>query len=119
MRLLLSKALAVLLLAIPTSARCASEILVDAAASLSEALKDIGSDYQMQSADKVAFNLGASSMLARQLSEGASADIFFSADEAKMDELEKKGLIVAETRTNRLSNTLVIVVPREGGVAIS
>jgi molybdate transport system substrate-binding protein len=86
---------------------------------LTEALRDIASDYQKQFGDKILLNLAASSTLARQIEAGASADIFFSADEAKMDALENAGLILAETRTNRLSNSLVIVVPREGGPAIS
>jgi molybdate transport system substrate-binding protein len=97
----------------------ASEVLVFAAASLTEALTEIAANYQKGSGDKILLNLGASSTLARQIEEGASADIFFSADEAKMDALEKKGLIVAETRTNRLSNSLVIVVSREGGPTIN
>jgi molybdate transport system substrate-binding protein len=97
----------------------ASEVLVFAAASLTEALRDIASDYQKLSSDKILLNLAASSTLARQIEAGASADIFFSADEAKMDALENEGLILAETRTNRLSNLLVIVVPREGGPAIT
>jgi len=74
--------------------------------------------YERQSGDKVLFNFGASSLLARQIEEGAPADIFFSADEAKMDGLEAKGLVVKETRKSRLSNTLVIVVATEKGAAI-
>jgi molybdate transport system substrate-binding protein len=96
----------------------AGEVLVFAAASLSEALRDIGSDYQKRSGDKVILNLAASSTLARQIEEGVAADIFFSADEAKMDGLEKKGLIVAGTRKDRLSNSLVIVVSTERGPTI-
>jgi molybdate transport system substrate-binding protein len=117
--LVFSKAFVVLLLAIMAPGLRATEVLVFAAASLSEALKDIGSGYQKQSGDKIVLNLGASSTLARQIEEGVSADIFFSADEAKMDALEKKGLIVTETRRNRLSNSLVIVVPQEGGPAVN
>ncbi len=96
----------------------AAEITIFAAASLTESLKEIAARYEKQSGDKITFNLGASSMLARQIEEGAPADIFFSADEAKMDGLEKKGLILPETRKSRLSNLLVIVVAAEGGAAI-
>jgi molybdate transport system substrate-binding protein len=84
-----------------------------------DALKEIGADYEKDSGDKVIFNFAASSTLARQIEEGAPADIFFSADEAKMDALEKKGLILKDTRTNRLSNCLVLVVPAQGGPALS
>lgn len=96
----------------------AAEINVFAAASLTESLKEIAAGYEKQSGDKIAFNFGASSFLARQIEEGAPADIFFSADEEKMDGLDKKGLIQKETRKSRLSNALVIVVASEKGAAI-
>ncbi len=96
----------------------AVEVTVFAAASLTDSLKEIAATYEKQSNDKIVFNFGASSTLARQLEEGAPADIFFSADEAKMDGLEKKGLILKETRKSRPSNSLVIVVAAEGGAAI-
>ncbi len=96
-----------------------AEVTVFAAASLSDSLKQIGSDYGKHTGDKINFNFAASSFLARQIEESAPADIFFSADEAKMDALEKKGLIVKETRRSRLSNSLVIVVAAEQGAAVS
>src|SRR5437764_11734679 len=96
----------------------AAEVMVFAAASLTDTLKDVALAYEKQSNDKAVFNFGASSLLARQIEEGAPADIFFSADEAKMDGLESKGLILKETRKSRLSNSLVIVVAAEKGAAI-
>ena len=96
----------------------AASVNVFAAASLTDALKEIAAGYEKQTGDKVVFNLGASSFLARQIEEGAPADIFFSADEAKMDGLDKKGLILKDTRKSRLSNSLVIVVASEAGAAI-
>jgi molybdate transport system substrate-binding protein len=104
--------LALLALVLPV---CGAEVVVFAAASLTESLKEIGAAYEKQSGDKVLFNFGGSSTLARQIEEGAPADIFFSADEAKMNDLEKKGLILKDTRRSRLSNSLVIVVAAEGG----
>ena len=98
------------LLALTLSVR-AAEVIVFAAASLTDSLKEIAVHYEKQSDDKIIFNFGASSTLARQIGEGAPADIFFSADEAKMDGLEKKGLIDAGTRKSRLGNSLVVVVP--------
>ncbi len=99
--------LAVCLLALPA---VAANVSVFAAASLTESLKEIATAYEQQSGDKIVFNLGASSFLARQIEAGAPADIFFSADEAKMDALDRKGLIAKGTRRSRLSNTLVIVM---------
>ncbi|MEO6994673.1 MAG: molybdate ABC transporter substrate-binding protein [Lacunisphaera sp.] len=97
----------------------AADLNVFAAASLSDALKEIGKTYESATGDKLHFNLAASSALARQIKEGAPADVFFSADEAKMDDLAKAGLIASDTRASLLSNTLVIVVNAEGGAAIS
>jgi molybdate transport system substrate-binding protein len=82
-------------------------------------MKEVAGAYEKGTGDKVVFNFGASSMLARQIEEGAPADIFFSADEAKMDGLASKGLIENGTRKDRLSNALVIVVAAEQGAAVN
>ena len=84
----------------------AAEVNVYAAASLTDVLKEIAVNYEKQNSDKIVFNFAASSMLARQITERAPADIFFSADEAKMDDLQKAGLIVNDTRRDMLSNSL-------------
>ena len=96
----------------------AASVNVFAAASLTDVLKEIAAVYEKQTGDKVVFNFGASSFLARQIEEGAPADIFFAADEAKMDGLDKKGLIQKDTRRSPLSNSLVIVVASEAGTTI-
>ena len=98
---------------------CGADIHVFAAASLTDSLKQIATAYEKQTGDRLVFNFGASSFLARQLEEGAPADIFFSADEAKMDGLQAKGLIVQTTRKSRLSNALVVVVASEQGAPIA
>ncbi len=101
----------IFLLSLFLSARFfAAELTVHAAASLTDAMKEIGAGYEKESGDKVQFNFGASSLLARQIEQGAPADLFLSADEAKMDALEKKGLLLPGTRYGLLSNSLVIVV---------
>ncbi|HEV8660529.1 MAG TPA: molybdate ABC transporter substrate-binding protein [Thermoanaerobaculia bacterium] len=84
-------------------------IHVSAAASLTDVLQEIASHY----GDKVVFNFGASSILARQIEEGAPIDVFISADEPKMDDLQRRGLIVKKSRRSILSNALVIVVPSD------
>ncbi len=100
--------LASLLLAVSATASGA-EIRVFAAASLTDALTEIANSYERTSPDHVVFNFGASSTLMRQIASGAPADLFLSADEAKMDALQQQGLIDRSTRARVLSNTLVIV----------
>ena len=92
----------------------AAPVTVFAAASLTESLQEIAAHYEKQSGDKIGFNFAASGTLARQIEEGAPADIFFSADETKADALEHKGWLVKETRKSRLGNSLVIVTVLEG-----
>lgn len=87
----------------------ATELLVFAAASLADALQEVRVRYESNSADRVAFNFDGSSKLARQIMAGAPADLFFSADEAKMDHLQAGGFILADTRVRALSNTLVLI----------
>ncbi|HUJ44448.1 MAG TPA: molybdate ABC transporter substrate-binding protein, partial [Opitutaceae bacterium] len=82
----------------------AGEVTVFAAASLSDALDELAAAYQKTTGDTVRLNLGASSLLARQIKEGAPADLFLSADEAKMDDLARAGLIDATSRRSLLSN---------------
>jgi molybdate transport system substrate-binding protein len=94
----------------------AADIYVSAAASLTDVLKEIAIPYEKQSGDNILFNFAASSVLARQIEEGAPADLIFSADEAKLDALAKEGLLMPETRKSVLSNTLVIVVPNDSTV---
>jgi molybdate transport system substrate-binding protein len=105
-----------LLAAVPASA---VDLQVFAAASLTDALKEIAQDYEKATGDKLVLNLGASSTLARQIQEGAPADLFLSADEAKMDGLEKRKLLLPGTRRSVLSNTLVVVVPVDSSLKIS
>lgn len=92
----------------------AAEITVFAASSLTDALKQIGSAYGKSSGDTVVFNFAASNTLAMQIRAGAPADIFLSADEAKMDALEKEKLVVKGTRKDILGNRLVIITPVNG-----
>jgi molybdate transport system substrate-binding protein len=116
MRLL--KALPALAVAWAAVAVHAATITVFAAVSLTDGLGEIACNYQNKTGDKIEFNFAASSLLARQIEEGAPADIFFSADDAKMDALEKKGLIEKKTRRSRLSNSLVIVVAADNPLSI-
>ncbi|MCE0524065.1 MAG: molybdate ABC transporter substrate-binding protein [Methylacidiphilales bacterium] len=103
----------------PLSPTNADEVEVFAAASLTDALTEIGSTYEKSGGDHIAFNFAASGTLEMQIKAGANADIFFSADEAKMNDLEKYGAVVKGTRKDVLSNSLVIVVPVDSSMTLT
>ncbi|HKD17755.1 MAG TPA: molybdate ABC transporter substrate-binding protein [Thermoanaerobaculia bacterium] len=95
------------------------ELLVFGAASLTESLEALGKAYTAQTGQPVVFSFGASSDLARQIEAGAPADVFFSADTAKMDIVEKAGLVRPSSRREFLSNVLVVVVPAKAATKIA
>lgn len=99
---------AVLLVALPLAAK-AEKVTVFAAASLQEALDRIAEDFTKRSGHEVAISYAGSNALAKQILQGAPADLFLSAAENWMDEVEKEGLIVAETRLDLLGNDLVLI----------
>ena len=103
-----------LTLLLSTVGLAAAEITVFAASSLTDVLTQIGTAYGKSSGNSVVFNFAASNTLAQQIKAGAPADLFFSADEAKMDLLEKEKLIVPGTRKDLLGNSLVIITPTPG-----
>jgi molybdate transport system substrate-binding protein len=96
----------------------AEDVVVLAAASLTEALKEIGREFEAASPHHVVFSFGASGDLSRQIWMGARADVFFSADIKRMDELERAGLVRAGDRVDVLSNVLVVVVPASSANAV-
>jgi molybdate transport system substrate-binding protein len=117
LRTLLLPALALLLLAPaapPASATSAQpEILVFAAASLSDVLTEIGRVYEASGGGKVSFNFAGSNDLARQIEAGAPAAVFLSANRAEAERLEKMGKVKPGTSFPLLGNILVVIVPRE------
>jgi molybdate transport system substrate-binding protein len=84
------------------------EVLVSAAASLSDVLENVARVYQMRTGTRVVVNTAASNTLARQIAAGATVDLFISADEAQMDIVRSE--IVDTSRVDLLSNQLVIAV---------
>lgn len=112
----LCSALLIAIIAAATST--AAEVTVFAAASLSDTLKELAPLYNRATGDTLRFNFGASGALARQIKEGAPADVFFSADELRVDQLEKAGLLLDGTRRTLLANTLVVVIAAEGGAPV-
>ena len=97
----------------------AAELTVFAAASLSDALKELTPVYAKATGDTLRFNFGASGALVRQIKEGAPADVIISADELRVDQLEKAGLLLAGTRRTILANQLAVVVAGEGGAPVA
>ena len=111
--------LAGLLLALLPAPSGAEEVLVFAAASLTESLEEIGKACEAKTGTDVRFSFGASSDLARQIQAGAPADVFFSADAARMDVLEKAGIVRHADRREFLSNQLVVVVPNSSSLRVA
>lgn len=87
------------------------EILVFAAASLTNALQEIGAAYEKTAPVHIRMSFDASSNLAHQIEAGARADIFVSADVQWMDYLESRHLIQNTTRRNVVGNRLVLIAP--------
>ena len=109
------------LLAIVSIPRAGSgeDVTVFAAASLADAVEEVARGYEQATGNKVVLNVGASSDLSRQIQAGAGADLFFSADRAQMDALEKAGLVRGADRVELLSNALVVVVPASAATIIA
>jgi molybdate transport system substrate-binding protein len=86
-------------------------ITVFAAASLTNALQDLGDTFTKDTSVPVRFSFAASSTLARQIENGSRADVFFSADLEWMDYLQARNLIQPATRHEVLGNQLVLIAP--------
>lgn len=100
--------LAAALIALAPAAQ-ADEITIFAAASLKDALDEIAADWQKNHDDTVAISYAGSSQLAKQIQEGAPADLFISASTDWMDAVQESGDIDPATRKDLLGNTLVLV----------
>jgi molybdate transport system substrate-binding protein len=90
-----------------------AEVTVFAAASLKTALDEIAADYKAATGTPVTLVYGASPALAKQIAEGAPADIYLSASIAWMDDLADKALIQADSRRDLLGNRLVLIAHGE------
>ncbi len=90
------------------------EVVVYAAASLRDVLQSLAPDCERSVGVRLVFNFGATNDLARQVEAGGKADVFFSADEAWMDRIERAGWVDRGSRRSLLSNRLVVVGPAGG-----
>lgn len=104
----------------PAPVMGAQELTVSAAASLTNALPEIGQRFaQQHPGTKVIFNFAASGPLLQQIAQGAPVDVFASADQKTMNQAQEKGLIVPASRKDFVSNTLVLIVPQDSKFKVS
>jgi molybdate transport system permease protein len=88
-------------------------LVVSAAASLGEALEELGATFGRKSGVRVLVNSGGSNSLARQIIAGAPVDVFISADAAQVELVESAGRALSGSRVVLLSNRLVVMTSRE------
>jgi molybdate transport system substrate-binding protein len=97
----------------------ADEVLVFAAASLADAVTEIGRGFEARTGHEVVASFAGSNELARQIRAGAPAAVFVSAHPGRVDELAKAGLVAEGNRIDLLGNRLVVVVPAGSRLAIA
>ncbi len=110
--------LALTMLAVPATAAPVSTLTVFAAASLKNALDDVGAAFTGATGVVVRISYGASSALARQIEQGAPADVFISADPDWMDYVARRQLIVSISRRNVLTNHLALIAPADSKIRL-
>ncbi|HWA30270.1 MAG TPA: molybdate ABC transporter substrate-binding protein [Rhizomicrobium sp.] len=96
----------------------AADITVFAAASLTDALNEIGKAYESKTGNHVVFSFAASPALAHQIANSSGADMFLSADLDWMDYLERQNLLAPGTRHTLLGNHLVLIAPSGLKIAV-
>lgn len=112
-------ALSVAAIFLVSSLSQAGEITVSAAASLTNAFKEVSQGFESKNpGSKVLLNFGASGALLQQMAKGAPVDVFASADQETMDAAVKQGLVAAGERKDFVRNTLVLVVPTDSKLSI-
>jgi molybdate transport system substrate-binding protein len=113
-------ALAVVALAAAAGGVHAQDMTVSVAVSLKEAIEDLGRAFTAsRTGVTLRYNFGASGELQKQIEAGAPIDLFLSAAQRQMDELQKRNLIVAATRRAFARNALVVVKPSDSRIDIS
>jgi len=104
----------VALLALAPLAANAADLTVSAAASLTNAFKELGAAFEAQNpGTTVVFNFAASDALLAQIVKGAPADVFASADQEAMAKADAQKVLAAGSRRNFVSNSLVMIVPSD------
>ena len=106
-------------LAWAAAARAEQSVTVFAAASLKEALDEVAAQFEDTADIKVSLSYGGSSALARQIQYGAPAQVFLSANAAWMDMLQDEALLRPGTRTDLLTNRLVLIAGPESDISLT
>jgi len=109
---MLNRLALIISLLVTAPALAQDKLVIFAAASLTEALSEVGLAYAKAGHPAPVFSFAASSALARQIENGAPAGVFVSADEEWMDYLGTRKLIARDSRISFLGNTLVLVAPK-------
>lgn len=120
-RFLRSGAMAALLLGLSAASPASAaddDITVFAAASMKNAMDEVSEAWTRQTGHAAAVSLAGSSALARQIEQGAPADVFISANEGWMDTLEKNGLVDSATRFDLLRNRIVLIAHGRSAPAV-
>ncbi|OAT24254.1 molybdate ABC transporter substrate-binding protein [Proteus myxofaciens] len=107
---------AVISFALVSQSVASEKITVFAAASLTNALNEIAAQYKQEKNAEVIASYASSSTLARQIEQGAPANLFISADQQWMDYAIDKNLMVADTRYTLLGNDLVLIAPKDSSL---
>lgn len=94
------------------------EILVLAAASLTDVLTELGNNYKTETGTTVTFSFASSGALQTQIEAGSPADIFFSAAQKQMNALQEKDLIETDTKKDLLENKVVLIAPKNSALNI-
>lgn len=103
---------------LPGTAQANNTLLISAAASLQDAMKDVGKLYQEKNrSSKIIYNFASSGTLQQQIEQGAPVDVFLSAAEKQINALEKKDLLLEGTRKNLLKNQVVLITPKNANTA--
>ncbi|MGH6870019.1 MAG: molybdate ABC transporter substrate-binding protein [Rhizomicrobium sp.] len=117
---LLAAAAAIAAMAIAAPARAANggDVTVFAAASLTDALTEIGEAYEARTGRRVVFSFAASSTLAHQIESSSGADMFLSADRDWMNYLDSRGLVNHASIRTLLGNRLVLIAAKDSKLSL-
>jgi molybdate transport system substrate-binding protein len=105
--------------AAPAQESTKPELLVFAAASLTNVLEELSADWTRRSGVPVKLSFAASSALARQIEAGGRADVFVSADQEWMSYLAERQLVDRESRRDLVGNSLVLIAPADSNVRVT